>query len=135
MYSVCSLFKYAVMSESQLVNQHGQLYNYTQLIQHYEISVSPKDFTVVFDVVPLSIVGNLSIFSTRHHKYTLCFIILVHIWVLLLSWVKEVSFKMLHRFYPTNHYLQKLRHWWKLNLLWKAQRNAGTLPAYKTTVE
>lgn len=51
--------------------------------------------------------------------------------------VKEIFFKMLHSFYATNHYLQKLRHWSKLCCLWGAQRNSGSFifPTLQTTVE
>lgn len=99
MYSVCSLFKYAVMSESQLVNQHGQLYNYTQLIQHYEISVSPKDFTVVFDVVPLSIVQLFKGFKGNDNHPTLLDITETIAGKTCFSWQPESKNKVICQFF------------------------------------
>ena len=42
---------------SQLFNQHGQLYNYVEFIQHYGIPISPKDFSLVFDAVLSGIIS------------------------------------------------------------------------------
>uniref|UniRef100_A0A3B3BAV7 Reverse transcriptase domain-containing protein n=1 Tax=Oryzias melastigma TaxID=30732 RepID=A0A3B3BAV7_ORYME len=144
---------------SQLFNQQGQLYTYTEFIQYYQIPVSVKDFSVVVDAIPLNLsclfketstpsAPQLQLHVTDTTVGKLCFSTLKNpnkairrlfqqdittespavtfwtsfhghicwekVWTLpnkylLNNKVKEVSFKILHRFYPTNQYMSRLK--------------------------
>uniref|UniRef100_A0A3P9KLZ3 Reverse transcriptase domain-containing protein n=1 Tax=Oryzias latipes TaxID=8090 RepID=A0A3P9KLZ3_ORYLA len=144
---------------SQLFNQQGQLYTYTEFLQFYQIPVSMKDFSVVFDAVSLNLtylykgtptpsapqpqlhvtdtaVGKLCFSALRNQNKAIrrlfqqelkteypaiTFWTSLHgqmcwekVWLLpnkylLNNKVKEVSFKIIHRFYPTNQYMQRLK--------------------------
>ena len=45
------------MLVSQLFNQDGQLYSYSEFLQRYGIPVTPREFSIVFDAIPTGVIA------------------------------------------------------------------------------
>lgn len=45
-------FKNNILLMTQLLNENGLLYTYTEFLKEYGIPVTPEDFSIVFDAIP-----------------------------------------------------------------------------------
>ena len=41
-----------ILFVTQLLNENGHLYNYTEFLKKYAIPITPKEFAIIFDIIP-----------------------------------------------------------------------------------
>ncbi len=49
------LVQEGILLVRQLVNSHGYLLSYTEFLQKFQLPVKPREFAIVFDLVPKSV--------------------------------------------------------------------------------
>ncbi len=49
-------FKEGIILVRQLVNSHGYLLSYTEFLQKFQLPVKPREFAIVFDAIPKSVI-------------------------------------------------------------------------------
>lgn len=142
---------------SQLYREDGLFYNYSEFLRRYNVPITPKEFSIVFDAIPSGLsmlhrcshsaplqvtppdvlhssLGNVCFSSHKSINtkirslfqdamvsvpsaifYWANFVTDIEwkkVWTLpqrffLTNKIKEISFKLIHKFYPTKQYLSK----------------------------
>ena len=45
-------FDQNILFVTQLLNENGHLYNYTEFLKKYAVPITPNEFAIIFDAIP-----------------------------------------------------------------------------------